>query len=39
VPGNNVVKMDANKRARERNSAALYCYMMCCTSHDTMNFF
>jgi hypothetical protein len=38
VTGNNVVETDANKKARERNSAALYCYTMCCTTHDAMSF-
>jgi hypothetical protein len=38
VPGNTVVETDANKKARERNSAAVCCYTLCCTTHDAMNF-
>jgi hypothetical protein len=38
VPDNSVVEMDANKKARERNATALYCYTMCGTTHDAMSF-
>jgi hypothetical protein len=32
-PGIASVETGVNKRARERNAAAVYCYRMCCTIH------